>query len=282
MVMGWFLPPVAVALRFGIGKDFFINVICTICGYIPGHFHNFFIQNVRNNKHKNRTPKWATRYGLVEDYDKKRQKKRAWVARYNEEMPERQQYDDEGNAYSYGRDHRFEDGDGPARPRETRNNRVDGLEDSYYSNGNGDAASLHRSRSNRSLPSNGYGGGDQPGAAEAERRRAKKGGVMGMLGGKKGKADRHARSEQVLGAHDSDYIRRNPYDASTDGSLEGGSSHRNSFGDGPEDADATVGKRYARGSRHNRDPLDSKTLPLAPSHRAPEPVRDVMLDNHQF
>lgn len=223
----------------------------------------------------------------MEDYDKKKQKKRAWVNRYNEDAGERQMYDDEGNAYTYSRDHRFEDGDGPARPREPRNNRVEGLEEEYYRperNGRDDASSLHRSRSNRSLNSNGYGGGG-PGAGEAELRRNKKTGVMGLLGGKKGKADRHARSEQIMGgANDSDYVRRNHYDASMDDSLEG-SSHRNSLGDGPEDADATVGKRYARGGRgsnRDRDPLDSKTLPLAPSHHAPAPVVDIMNDNHQF
>jgi uncharacterized membrane protein YqaE (UPF0057 family) len=286
MVMGWLLPPLAVALRFGIGKDFFINVVCTICGYIPGHFHNFFIQNIRNNKNNNHTPKWATRYGLVEDYNKKKQKKRAWVNRYNQDG-ERQMYDDDGNVYTYGRDHQFEDGDGPARPRERRDNRVEGLEDNYYrtERPGRDDASLHRSRSNRSFNSNAYGGAE-PGAGEAELRRNKKTGVLGMLGGKKGKADRHARSEQVMGgANDSDYIRQNPYDGSRDDSFEGSSNHRNSFGDGPEDADATVGKRYARNgtrSHRDRDPLDSKTLPLAPIPRAPEPVVDIMNDNHQF
>lgn len=50
------VPPMAVFIRFGIGKDFFINVLCTIAGYIPGHvcasgsvctdyqLHNFFLQ----------------------------------------------------------------------------------------------------------------------------------------------------------------------------------------------------------------------------------------------
>lgn len=37
MICGFLLPPLAVAIRFGIGKDFFINIICTLCGYIPGH-----------------------------------------------------------------------------------------------------------------------------------------------------------------------------------------------------------------------------------------------------
>lgn len=31
------VPPLAVFIRFGIGKDFFINVILSILGYIPGH-----------------------------------------------------------------------------------------------------------------------------------------------------------------------------------------------------------------------------------------------------
>ena len=29
---------VAVAARFGIGRDFFLNLVLTICGYIPGAF----------------------------------------------------------------------------------------------------------------------------------------------------------------------------------------------------------------------------------------------------
>lgn len=29
-------PPAAVAARFGIGGDFWLNLILTICGYIPG------------------------------------------------------------------------------------------------------------------------------------------------------------------------------------------------------------------------------------------------------
>lgn len=36
---GWLLPPLAVVVRFGVGRDFFINVILTICGYFPGHAH---------------------------------------------------------------------------------------------------------------------------------------------------------------------------------------------------------------------------------------------------
>ncbi|TKY87291.1 hypothetical protein EX895_003968 [Sporisorium graminicola] len=83
MVCGWLLPPLAVLIRFGVGLDFFINIICTICGYIPGHFHNFWIQNVRNNKNSRHSPSWAIRYGLVKDYRVKRTAN-GWSDRYGD------------------------------------------------------------------------------------------------------------------------------------------------------------------------------------------------------
>lgn len=291
MVLGWLLPPLAVAVRFGIGKDFFINVICTICGYIPGHGHNFFIQNIRNNKHSNRTPKWATRYGLVEDYDKKRQKKRAWTGRYKDQNGERRMYDDEGNAYTYDRDHQFEDGDGPSRQRQPKSNSVNGLEERYYGE-NGSVpsgmSSDRRSSSSRSINGDAYGGGysgDEPGAGEAERRRAKKQSQFrGLLGSKKGKADRHARSEQVMGVGDD--LHSNPYDTSFDGMNDqrNGYNRRDSYDDArPEDPDSNVGKRYAstKGSNgRHQDPLSGKVLPSAPSHQAP--TVDIMDQRHDF
>jgi len=84
MVIGWLLPPIAVFLRFGIGKDFFINIILTIMGYFPGHGHNFYLQNIRNNQGKNRTPKWALKYGLVAYSRKKLKTKREWANRYDQ------------------------------------------------------------------------------------------------------------------------------------------------------------------------------------------------------
>ncbi|PWN50867.1 hypothetical protein IE53DRAFT_386809 [Violaceomyces palustris] len=81
MVLGWLLPPLAVLVRFGVGKDFFINIICTLCGYIPGHGHNFFIQNIRNNKNAKHSPSWAIKMGLVKDYKKK---SNGWSDRYGE------------------------------------------------------------------------------------------------------------------------------------------------------------------------------------------------------
>ncbi|GHJ85948.1 hypothetical protein NliqN6_2350 [Naganishia liquefaciens] len=86
---GLLLPPLAVAVRFGIGTDFFINVILTICGYFPGHFHNFYIQNIRNNYNKKRTPKWARKLGLVDEAEFERKKKKSqWSGRYQERNAE--------------------------------------------------------------------------------------------------------------------------------------------------------------------------------------------------
>lgn len=45
-------------------------------------------QNIRNNKTKARTPKWAARYGLVDTSTLERKQKRSqWAARYNERNP---------------------------------------------------------------------------------------------------------------------------------------------------------------------------------------------------
>ncbi|GAA5888056.1 hypothetical protein JCM6882_000265 [Rhodosporidiobolus microsporus] len=85
VVLGWLCPPVAILVRFGIGFDFFLNIILTICGYIPGHAHNFYCQNVRNNKTKNRTPRWAVRAGLVE-VEGAREGRHQWANRYDERV----------------------------------------------------------------------------------------------------------------------------------------------------------------------------------------------------
>ncbi|KAG6897577.1 hypothetical protein C0992_000165 [Termitomyces sp. T32_za158] len=103
-IMGTLFPPLAVAARFGIGKDFWLNLLLTICGYIPGHGHNFYIQvipstslqnlaqlalqNIRNNKNHARTPKWAQRYGLVDTSTIERHQRRSqWANRYNDRLP---------------------------------------------------------------------------------------------------------------------------------------------------------------------------------------------------
>lgn len=43
IILAILLPPLAVALEFGIGKKFFINLILTLLGYIPGLIHAIII-----------------------------------------------------------------------------------------------------------------------------------------------------------------------------------------------------------------------------------------------
>ncbi|KAI9566424.1 hypothetical protein HD554DRAFT_2174351 [Boletus coccyginus] len=84
-VVGSFFSPLAVAARFGIGTDFWLNLLLTIIGYIPGQVHLFFIQVIRNNKTHHRTPEWALRYGLVDGSAIMRHEQRSqWARNYND------------------------------------------------------------------------------------------------------------------------------------------------------------------------------------------------------
>ncbi|WP_071593367.1 YqaE/Pmp3 family membrane protein [Kamptonema formosum] len=38
-----FLPPLGVFLQVGLGKDFWINILLTLLGYIPGIVHAVWI-----------------------------------------------------------------------------------------------------------------------------------------------------------------------------------------------------------------------------------------------
>jgi len=102
-ILGTLFPPLAVAARFGIGGDFWLNLVLTVCGYIPGHAHNFYIQNIRNNKTHARTPKWVQRYGLVDTTKIKRnERKSQWSSRYNDRLPRSTL---EGAPYEEGQEH---------------------------------------------------------------------------------------------------------------------------------------------------------------------------------
>ncbi|KAF7976688.1 hypothetical protein HWV62_5832 [Athelia sp. TMB] len=140
-VLGTLFPPLAVAARFGFGWDFFINLFLTICGYFPGHFHNFYVQNIRNNKNNARTPKWAQRYGLVDTSAiDKNKKKSQWANRYQDRNPhstlENQQYE-EGQVAGGSMDTE----DGQAAPRRDPNGGLWRPDDESYYGANGDAAS---------------------------------------------------------------------------------------------------------------------------------------------
>ncbi|RAL09181.1 YqaE/Pmp3 family membrane protein [Aspergillus homomorphus CBS 101889] len=41
-----FIPPLGVFLISGCSADFFINLLLTILGYLPGHIHAFYLEYV--------------------------------------------------------------------------------------------------------------------------------------------------------------------------------------------------------------------------------------------
>lgn len=43
IILAIFLPPVAVAIKFGIGKDFLINLILTLIFFLPGMIHALYL-----------------------------------------------------------------------------------------------------------------------------------------------------------------------------------------------------------------------------------------------
>ncbi|CAO1597713.1 plasma membrane proteolipid Pmp3 [Xanthoria calcicola] len=43
IILAIFLPPIGVLAERGIGSDFFINILLTILGYIPGIIHALYI-----------------------------------------------------------------------------------------------------------------------------------------------------------------------------------------------------------------------------------------------
>ena len=43
IIIAIFIPPLGVFLQVGLGKDFWINVLLTLLGYIPGIVHAVYI-----------------------------------------------------------------------------------------------------------------------------------------------------------------------------------------------------------------------------------------------
>jgi uncharacterized membrane protein YqaE (UPF0057 family) len=146
-ILGTLFPPLAVAARFGIGKDFWLNLFLTICAYIPGHVHNFYIQNIRNNKNHARTPKWAQRYGLVDTSEiKRKERKSQWATRYNDRLP---QSTLENQEYEQGQEHGSSvdvstEGHGGRRQKGDRqpNGNLWNPEDESFYGGEGESSSI--------------------------------------------------------------------------------------------------------------------------------------------
>jgi uncharacterized membrane protein YqaE (UPF0057 family) len=43
IIIAIFIPPLGVFLQVGIGRDFWINIILTLLGYIPGIVHAVWV-----------------------------------------------------------------------------------------------------------------------------------------------------------------------------------------------------------------------------------------------
>ncbi|MBR9914585.1 MAG: YqaE/Pmp3 family membrane protein [Algicola sp.] len=43
IILSVLLPPVAVLLKHGVGKDFLINILLTLLGWIPGVIHAIIV-----------------------------------------------------------------------------------------------------------------------------------------------------------------------------------------------------------------------------------------------
>lgn len=43
IILAILLPPLAVALRYGISTKFFINLLLTLVGWLPGVIHAFIV-----------------------------------------------------------------------------------------------------------------------------------------------------------------------------------------------------------------------------------------------
>ncbi len=42
-ILALFFPPIAVVIRFGVGGKFFLNILLTLIGWLPGVIHAFVL-----------------------------------------------------------------------------------------------------------------------------------------------------------------------------------------------------------------------------------------------
>ncbi len=52
IILAIFLPPLAVFLMVGLGRDFWINLILTILGWLPGMVHAIYLIGSRSGAAK--------------------------------------------------------------------------------------------------------------------------------------------------------------------------------------------------------------------------------------
>lgn len=50
IILNILLPPLAVALRHGIGSAFLINLLLTLLAWLPGVIHAFYVNNTNGRR----------------------------------------------------------------------------------------------------------------------------------------------------------------------------------------------------------------------------------------
>ncbi|EGN92432.1 hypothetical protein SERLA73DRAFT_191059 [Serpula lacrymans var. lacrymans S7.3] len=228
-IMGTLFPPLAVAARFGLGSDFWTNLLCTICGYFPGHAHNFYIQNVRNNKNHSRTPKWAQRYGLVDTSVIKRHEQRSqWASRYNDRNPHSTLEDQPYEAGQHSSSLSRQDSTAAGQPQRPHDDLWHQDEESFY-NAERDSNSVHTAGS-------GTGSGRWHYPANFEDAIPSSGGSKKKK--KKDKKDRWARTEDAysLSEQSGSKKKKKKKSKSSVGDGDTYSRHSGSTTEFPEDA----------------------------------------------
>ncbi len=53
LLLGFFLPPLGVFLTVGVGPTFFINILLTLLGWLPGSVHAIWVI-AKHNENQNR------------------------------------------------------------------------------------------------------------------------------------------------------------------------------------------------------------------------------------
>jgi uncharacterized membrane protein YqaE (UPF0057 family) len=207
----------AVAARFGIGSDFWLNLVLTLAGYIPGlpylssyrstpsntpsagHCHNFYLQNIRNNKNHRRTPQWAQRHGLVDTSDIKRKERRSqWANRYEERLAQstlQNQPVEEGQVPDAASLHSSVDATAPPRRGAGDDELWSAQDEQYYGQSNGSTSERRSSRWH--YPAN-FDDADTTSALDASTPKKKK----------KIKKDRFTRTEDAYSITDDTTPRR--------------------------------------------------------------------------
>lgn len=216
----------------------------------PGHVHNFYIQNIRNNKNHRRTPKWAQRYGLVNtDAIKRKERKSQWAARYNERLPhsalEGQPLED-GEIDAASRDDSLLDVNQRSRGTNQNGENYWGPEDESYYGQNGDSRSTNSGGGGKSGGRWHYPANFEetlPPIEDLSTSGKKK---------KKVKKDRWARTEDAYSLPDEDSGRKKKKkkkkNRSTVGDGDSVDRRSESTNDFPEDAEGGLyGERYRNG-----------------------------------